>query len=51
MAYSGNGKLIYASDYFGNSVNVFNTYTGKELGSIPVPSPSGIFRVPEQQAQ
>jgi protein NirF len=46
MAYSGNGKLIYASDYFGNSVNVFNVLTGKEVAAIPVPSPSGIFRVP-----
>ena len=45
MAYSGNGKLIYASDYFGNSVNVFNVLTGKEVAAIPVPSPSGIFRV------
>ena len=45
MAFSGNSGLIYASDYFGNSVNVFNVYTGGELDRIPVPSPSGIFRV------
>ena len=47
MAYSGNGRLIYASDYFGNSVNVFNVRTGKEVAAIPVPSPSGIFRAPD----
>ena len=47
MAYSGNGRLIYASDYFGNSVNVFNIYTGKEIDRIPVQSPSGIFRAPD----
>ena len=45
MAYSGNGRLIYASDYFGNSVNVFNVRTGKKVAAIPVQSPSGIFRV------
>jgi protein NirF len=44
MAYSGNSRLIYASDYFGNSVNVFNALNGKEVCRIPVPSPSGIFR-------
>ncbi len=48
MAYSGNGKLIYASDYFGNSVNVFNVASGKETAVIPVPSPSGIFMVPHK---
>ncbi len=48
MSFSGQGRLIYASDYFGNSVNVFNVRTGKELGRIPVPSPSGIFRVPDK---
>jgi protein NirF len=47
MSFSGNSRLIYASDYFGNSVNVFNVYTGKELKRIPMPSPSGIFRVPD----
>ncbi len=46
MAFSGNGRLIYASDYFGNSVNVFNVRTGKEVVAIPVRNPSGIFRVP-----
>lgn len=46
MAFSGNSRLIYASDYFGNSVNVFNAHTGKEVAVIPVRSPSGIFRVP-----
>ncbi|MCL4428484.1 MAG: NirF protein [Deltaproteobacteria bacterium] len=47
MAFSGNSKLIYASDYFGNSVNVFNVRNGKEVTVIPVQSPSGIFRVPK----
>jgi protein NirF len=46
MSFSGNSRLIYASDYFGNSVNVFNVHTGKELDKIPVPSPSGIFMAP-----
>ncbi len=46
MAFSGNSRLIYASDYFGNLVNVFNARNGKEVAAIPVPSPSGIFRVP-----
>ncbi len=44
MAFSGNSGLIYASDYFGNSVNVFNVYTGGEIDRIPGQSPSGIFR-------
>ncbi len=48
MSFSGQGRLIYASDYFGNSVNVFDARTGKELDRIPVPSPSGIFRVPDK---
>ena len=48
MAYSGNGRLIYASDYFGNFVNVFNVRTGKEVFRITVQSPSGIFRVPNK---
>jgi DNA-binding beta-propeller fold protein YncE len=48
MAYSGNGRLIYASDYFGNSVNVFNVHSGKEVAVIPVQSPSGIFIVPDK---
>ena len=47
MAFSGNSGLIYASDYFGNSVNVFNVYTGGEIDRIPVQSPSGIFRAPD----
>ena len=48
MAYSGNGRLIYASDYFGNSVNVFNVHSGKEVAVIPVQSPSGIFIVQDK---
>ncbi len=47
MSFSGNSKLIYASSYFGNSVNVFNVGTGKEIKNIPVQAPSGIFRVPD----
>lgn len=46
MAFSGNGSMVYASDYFGNSVNVFSVHTGKKVAAIPVQSPSGIFRVP-----
>ena len=48
MAFSGNSGLIYASDYFGNSVNVFNVHSGKEVAVIPVQSPSGIFIVPDK---
>jgi protein NirF len=47
MSFSENSRRIYASDYFGNSVNIFSVYTGKELGRIAVPSPSGIFKVPD----
>ena len=48
MAFSENSGLIYASDYFGNSVNVFSVRTGKEVAAISVQSPSGIFRVPNK---
>ena len=48
MAFSENGRFIYASDYFGNSVNVFSVRNGKEVAVIPVQSPSGIFRVPDE---
>ncbi len=48
MSFSRGSGHIYVSDYYGNSVNVFNTRNGKEVFKIPVQSPSGIFRVPNK---
>ncbi len=47
MSFSRNGRYIYASDYFGNSVNVFDVRNGAEIARISVTRPSGIFRVPK----
>ncbi|MBK3332029.1 NirF protein [Persephonella atlantica] len=45
MRFSKDGKKLYVSSYFDNSLKIFDTKNWKLLKEITVPNPSGIFIV------
>ena len=45
MRFSKDGKKLYVSSYFDNSLKIFDTKSWKLLKEITVPTPSGIFIV------
>ena len=45
VRFSKEGKKLYVSSYFGNSIKIFDTKSWKKLKEITVPNPSGIFIV------
>ncbi|WP_029522771.1 cytochrome D1 domain-containing protein [Persephonella sp. KM09-Lau-8] len=45
VRFSKDGKKLYVSSYFDNSVKIFDTKNWKKLKEITVPNPSGIFIV------
>ena len=46
MRFSKDGNKLYVSDYFDDKVKILDVNNFKVLKEIPIPQPSGIFRLP-----